>query len=511
VSAVLQEETGNLEREAEIQGLILLLRETERSLLAFALYRTVAEREAVARELRQRLSLPVQEFTLSTRRRNPFDLIQEIRGDGRVVCFLYDVEEAFPEALGYLNLQRERLAELPHAVVFWVREYGLREIGVKAPDFWAWRSGVFDFRASEERVPWAVVEAAVAQPFTYLDRGDLERRLSLYRGLLRDHSQEEHPDQAFLTGLEIKIGLGCYYLGEWEEARAHWQKALEIGQRAGDDRGQAAALHNLGILAQEQGDYVAARYFYQQSLEIDQALGDRAGASTSLHQLGTLAQEQRDYAAARHFYQQSLETDQALGNRAGVSTSLHQLGMLAQVQGDYAAACGLYQQSLEMAQALGDRAGVSASLHQLGIVAHLQGDYTAARRYCEQSLEIKQSLGDQAGVSKSLHQLGALAQSQGDYAAARHFYQQSLEIKQVLGDRLGVAISQAQMALLEEAEGNVAPALELIRQAEAIFRQLGSPKAEQVRQVRERLEGKSGGASEQRSKDTEREELHIQR
>jgi len=93
------------------------------------------------------LPLPVEEFTLTTARRNPFDLIEGVKADGRVACFVYDVEDAFPEALGYLNLQRERLAELPHAVVFWVREYGLRQIGVQAPDFWAWRSGVFDFRA----------------------------------------------------------------------------------------------------------------------------------------------------------------------------------------------------------------------------------------------------------------------------------------------------------------------------------------------------------------------------
>jgi len=80
----------DLDLELETQRLILLLRETERSLLAFALYRTVAEREAVARELRERLPLPVEEFTLTTARRNPFDLIEGVKADGRVACFVYD-------------------------------------------------------------------------------------------------------------------------------------------------------------------------------------------------------------------------------------------------------------------------------------------------------------------------------------------------------------------------------------------------------------------------------------
>ena len=344
----------NLDLELETQRLILLLRETERSLLAFALYRTVAEREAVARELRERLPLPVQEFTLTAARRNPFDLIEGVKTDGRVACFIYDVEDAFPEALGYLNMQRERLAELPHAVVFWVREYGLREIGVQAPDLWAWRSGVFDFRAPEERAPLAAVEMAVAEPFTYLDQGDLERRLSLYRGLLEDYSQEEQPDQAFLAQLEHKIGRACYHLGEWAEARAHWQRALEISEEAGNEGGRAATLHSLGMLAQTQGDYAAARSLYQQSLEAFQSLGDRAGVASATHQLGMLAQDQGDYAAARSCYQQSLDIDQALGNRAGVATSLGQLGNLAYDQGNYDEARGKWQEALAVFEELGD-------------------------------------------------------------------------------------------------------------------------------------------------------------
>jgi len=442
----------NLDLELETRRLILLLRETERSLLAFALYRTVAEREAVARELRERLPLPVQEFTLTAKRRNLFDLIEGMKADGRVACFVYDVEEAFPEALGYLNLQRERLAELPHAVVFWVREYGLREIGVQAPDFWAWRSGVFDFRAPEERAPLAAVEAAVAEPFTYLDRGDLERRLSLYRGLLEDYSQEERPDEAFLAELEFKIGRACYHLGEWAEARVHWQRALEISDGASDEGGQAVALHSLGMLAQAQGDYGAARRYYQQSLEIDEALGNRAGVANSYGQLSLLAESQGDYTAARDYIEKARQIFEALGDRAGVSKSLHQLGMLAQAQGDYG----------------------------------------AARRYYEESLRIAEALGDQAGVSKSLNALGNLDTVEGNLDSARSRLEKSLEIAQNLGDRLQVAYAQWGLSGLEEELDNAKRALELIRQAEAAFRQLGSPLAEQARRVRERLEQQMG-------------------
>jgi len=520
VSVALRWRPENLDLELETRRLILLLRETERSLLAFALYRTVAEREAVARELRERLPLPVEEFTLTTVRRNPFDLIEGVKADGRVACFVYDVEEAFPEALGYLNLQRERLAELPHAVVFWVREHDLRQIGVQAPDFWAWRSGVFDFRAPEERAPLAAIEMAVAEPFTYLDRGDLERRLSLYQGLLEDYSQEERPDEAFLAGLERKIGSACYYLGEWTEARAHLQRALEISKGASDEEGRAVALHSLGVLAQDQGDYASARRYYQQSLEIKGALGNRVGVAYTLGQLGNLAYTQGYYVEARRNYEEALRVSEEFSDKKSVATVLHQLGMLTQAQGDYPAARRYYQQSLETFQTLGDRTGVSKSLHQLGVLAQDQGDYPAARHYYEQSLEIKEALGDRTGRALTtwglgniaydqgdydeakgkwqealavfeelgdkrnragmLHQLGTLAQTQGDYAAARSFYQQSLNIAQALGDRARMAISTGQLGRIAELEGDYVTTVRMWAQALQAFEALGSPNKEIV-------------------------------
>lgn len=219
---------ADLGLDLEVRRLSLLLKNTTGGCLAFALYRDVAQRAAVVRYLQRRLSLPLYELTLSPDRRDPVGLLRDLlpevertcqatarspRASRRALISIYDVERAFPEALGYLNLQREFLAQVPHAVVFWVLEYGLREIAGGAPDLWDWRSEVFDFRGPEDRTLLLGRELALTEGFFYRDRGDLERRLSLYLGLLQDQAGREKPDEAFIAVLEGEGGPGLLLPG----------------------------------------------------------------------------------------------------------------------------------------------------------------------------------------------------------------------------------------------------------------------------------------------------------
>ena len=79
---------------------------------------------------------------------------------------------------------------MPHAVVFWVREHGLRRAATEAPDLWRYESSLFDFRSADRGVEVKVVQQALVGGFLYKDRGELERRISLYQGLLKEWESE---------------------------------------------------------------------------------------------------------------------------------------------------------------------------------------------------------------------------------------------------------------------------------------------------------------------------------
>jgi len=284
-------------------------------------------------------------------------------------------------ALDELNQSRENFPKsFSGPFLIWLPDYALTRLAREAPDFWGWRSGVFEF--SPERKLMDFVERSIIQDVQG-DRLSLEQKIErakAFDGLIGDYREMqrgERENRAFADVLRRQGDLRGQ-LGEYDEARCVYEESLKISEEIGNKNGVAEALHKLGNLAYLTGEYDEARKLYQQSLKILQDLGDKSGVSRSLHQLGMLAQDTGKYDEARKLYQQSLKILQDLGDKSGMSSSLHQLGMLAQYTGDYDEARRLYQQSMNISQDLGDKRSMALSLAQSALIEVQQGNVRAA-------------------------------------------------------------------------------------------------------------------------------------
>ncbi len=272
-----------------------------------------------------------------------------------------------------------------------------------------------------------------------------------------------------------QLGVIAQDQGEVAEARRLYGESLAISERLGDQRGRAITLHQLGMIAQHQGEYAEARRLYGESLAIKERLGDQGSRAPTLGQLGVIAQAQGEYAEARRLYGEVLEVFERLGDQRGRATTLHNLGMIAQDQGEYAEARRLYGESLAISERLGDQGGRANTLHQMGTLAGDQGEYGEARRLYGESLAIKERLGDQGGRARTLHGLGMIAQDQGEVAEARRLYGESLSIKERIGDQFGIAFSLGQLGVLAIAQRDYRMALQYTVQALVICERLGLP------------------------------------
>ncbi len=64
------------------------------------------------------------------------------------ICGLEDAlppQDRHPPVLRHLNVARDRFRAIPCPLLFWLPEEALTRIAQGAPDFWAWRSGLFAF------------------------------------------------------------------------------------------------------------------------------------------------------------------------------------------------------------------------------------------------------------------------------------------------------------------------------------------------------------------------------
>jgi tetratricopeptide (TPR) repeat protein len=282
----------------------------------------------------------------------------------KLAIFVYGLEhsipstDAYPPVLSSFNLKRELFRrEVPFPLVLWLPEYALTALARGAPDFWAWRSGLYELAPERELADQsleAVRGEAIHITESLSERAKRER-LAMLKGLLADYLELGNTtrEQSAQAGILHEIGLVYEMLGELAEAKQAYKASLVISRDLADKGGEAATLHQIGMLAQYTGDLGKARGLYEESLEIKKKLGNQSGIAITLHQLGRLAEEEGDLAEARRLYEKSLEIKMKLGDQGGIASTLHQLGRLAEDEGNKAEAGRLLRESLSIFEKLG--------------------------------------------------------------------------------------------------------------------------------------------------------------
>jgi len=187
--------------------------------------------------------------------------------------------------------------------------------------------------------------------------------------------------------------------------------------------------------------------------------------------------------------EQAVRAAEIEGHQRDAAAFAGNLATLLMNTGDLEAARREYQRVLAIFEDLGDRANVATAYHQLGLLAQATGDYGEARRLYRQSLDIKEELGNRAGIASTRQQLGALAQVQGDTEEAQRHYSFSIKAFEEIGDVVNASIGMFNLALLCEDQGRLDEALPLLEQVVEIFGRVGSPHAETIRPVLERVRG----------------------
>ena len=384
---------------------------------------------------------------------------------------------AFPPALTRLNRAREQFRELASPLVLVLPRYALDQLSREAPDFWAWRSGVFEARVEKARLERMVHDVSQPSSADYENLSAERKRehLEVLRGLLTEIEARGDGMRRARGNLHFRIALLLDTTGQWPEAEAAAAKALELAQDADDRQGEAAAGHQLGILAERRGDLAAAEEWYRKALEIVKALDDRSSMAASYHHLGWVAQHRGDLVAAEERYRESLEINEGLGDRAAVARTCHQLGNVAQLRGDLEAAEAWYQEALEIDETLGDQAGMAITYRELGRLAQLRGDLAAAEEWYRTGLDVFEGLGNWPVMASSYIHLGMLNQDRGELVAAEERYRKGLEIFEGLGNRPGMASAYGQLGLLAEARGETAEALDWTIRCVAQFSEFPHP------------------------------------
>lgn len=146
-------------------------------------------------------------------------------------------DAVFPTALTRLNMARDFYRRLPFAIVLVLPRYALDKLARQAPDFWAWRSGVFEIEPSLKELRELIIAQPIGEVDLYRDLSTEAKRryLDTVEILLDDYRRRDVNEGEDLALLYRRAAAILKAQGRHQQALDHLVRALEVAERSGNE------------------------------------------------------------------------------------------------------------------------------------------------------------------------------------------------------------------------------------------------------------------------------------
>ena len=295
-----------------------------------------------------------------------------------------------------------------------------------APDVWAWRKGVFEFKTVESTKEYAIERTLHSdRMLRSLELPEKQERIDLLERLLM-----EATDTPNKVNILKELGVAYRSIGELEKAEYFLKEALKLTDDVQNLISiRASVLYEIGNIYLDWENLGEAVILLQQSVELDENTGNLQHKAASLHQLAVIEGQIGNFDEAINLYHESLELNKNIGEVRNQTVSLHNLAVIYARKGNFYEAINLNQQSLELSEKIGDLEIKAASLNNLAYIYLQQGNVNEAISFYQQSLELQEKIGDLRGKASSLLMLGqVIANEKQDLTTALDYLRQSLEM-----------------------------------------------------------------------------------
>ncbi|MGL5080621.1 MAG: tetratricopeptide repeat protein [Microcoleaceae cyanobacterium] len=178
----------------------------------------------------------------------------------------------YPPILQDLNFVRDAYTlSVPHPLLLILPNFAISRSARFAPDFWAWKSGVFVFASPQVAQDEARLQAAA------LDDLDLsepvpQERIAELEGLLMEHypSGRPCPPENWETCSDLFLKLGKAYLSRenYPQAEAYLQESLKFAQKLNNLQRTAESFRYWGYALWNLGRYEKVIASFDKALEI---------------------------------------------------------------------------------------------------------------------------------------------------------------------------------------------------------------------------------------------------
>jgi len=218
----------------------------------------------------------------------------------------------------------------------------------------------------------------------------------------------EDPDAAALHNM---LGIVGKFMGTFDDAAAHYARALEIYEADGAGTGVIATLHhNLGGLAHSRGDPVTAERETRRALELHteshgpahpDTAGDRGQLGAILSELGRHEEAERELRRAADDFAARYGPDhvEVAIARTALGAALHRMGRLDAADAEYRAGLAARERTQGPEHPM-----LAPTLLNLSALCEQRGDASQARAFAQRAADVL----DGAVTEDHPHRIAAL-------------------------------------------------------------------------------------------------------
>jgi tetratricopeptide (TPR) repeat protein len=247
----------------------------------------------------------------------------------------------------------------------------------------------------------------------------------------------------------VENGLGVVHhaRGEYAQARASYAVALDL---ATDDTQRGRVLLNLGAVANIEGDFGGARHYYRRSRTIFQRTGFVRGEASALHNIGMLNADEGRWVDADEAYRLCLELLETLNDRQGIATVLLNRSELNCALEDFDGAIANCDLALSIYTDVGDDAGRGEALRWKGHALYRLKRFVDADRVLSDAIKIARRSQTRLLEAEASWDSGLNRAAQGDMPGARAALERARELFASLGAHRDLASVSAVLANLPD-------------------------------------------------------------
>jgi tetratricopeptide (TPR) repeat protein/transcriptional regulator with XRE-family HTH domain len=246
-------------------------------------------------------------------------------------------------------------------------------------------------------------------------------------------------DHAATTGWDDHTWQLAWALGDFLDLQARWHElattqlaALTAATRLADKSGQARAHGHLARAYTRLTRFDDAHAHFRRALDLYRQLGDRLGQAHTHYSTAFAADREGRCGDALGEARRALELYQQAGHRHRQAFALDLVGSCHAQLGSYEEALAFCQQAITLHRELGNRHGEAGAWDTLGLTHHRLGQYRRAVTCYRHALDLLREFADRYHEAMTLTHLGDTHDRAGDAATARDAWRGALVILEEL-------------------------------------------------------------------------------